>query len=514
MKSGIILSAGRLPKSMTAEIGMVPPIFLPLGGKCLLNEQVKYLDVDQITVTLPNDFSLSENQENCLSELKVKVIATSPDISVLEAFQTALGSRKLGTDHELHILMGDTLFSGLKNRLPDNFFTVDNKLNDYEFTSLGKNEQVFTGYIKLSGKRSNEEIIKTVDQILNGYHDKKISTICPDNWFNLGHFNDFFQSKIKFVKSRYFNNLDIDNYTTTKKSKKKDKIKSEIEWYKNLPTKMRKYASHLYTFDLSSEVGEYTINTNHGHQLSDLHVFYDVSDFNWKLIYSEIECYLSDVNGLKIFDTFENQKIFDDFFVNKTNLRILEYSKECSVDPQNPLRINSKIFPSIYSMLESVEHKRRILSQNAFNCTKYIHGDLCFSNAFFDFRSKKITFIDPRGFDPNLQSAAGPFLYELSKLAHSALFNYDNVINECYELSENGLNNFDFKVFSTSRIVHHYEIKRLLNLFLIKEIDLLYGVFHLFISMVPLHSEDKRRQKVLIGIACEIYEKIEACKFD
>lgn len=514
MKRGIILSAGDLPNSMTSEIGLIPPIFLPIGGRFLINEQVKYLDVDKVLVTLPEEFSPSEYQVKCMNDMQVKTVLSKSTASVLESLEIALSYSNLEPDDQLHILMGDTLFSKLKGSLPDEFYTVDTKTNDYNFTKIGKDEQVFTGHIKLSGNRSNMEIIETVRQILNGRYLGEIQPIFPEKWYNLGHFNDFFQSKIKFVTSRHFNSLSISNYTTTKKSMNKDKLKSEIRWYKGLPSELLPYASQLYAFELSSDLGEYTISTNHGHLLSDLHVFYNVSDFNWKVIYNEIECYLREVVKYKIKDESTQNEIFDNFFTNKTNSRILEYKENCPVDPDKPLKINSKIYPSINSMIEKIESKKTFLSKSAFECTQYIHGDLCFSNIFFDFRSKKLALIDPRGIDPVLSTATGPLLYELVKLAHSALFNYDYVIHGWYELVINAENCYDFKIYNSRRKIHCLLVTQILNSLSLKEIDLLYGVFHLFVSMVPLHAEDGSKQRVLIGIACEIFDKIEANKFD
>ena len=57
------------------------------------------------------------------------------------------------------------------------------------------------------------------------------------------------------------------------------------------------------------------------------------------------------------------------------------------------------------------------------------HGDLCFANLFHDFRAKRVLCIDPRGtLHDGRDSSYGDRRYDLGKLAHSVLGDYDKTI--------------------------------------------------------------------------------------
>ena len=448
MRKGIILSAGNLPESLTSEIGFVPPVFLPFGGTFLLHEQVKYLDLDEIYLTLPIDFIPNSYQSKTLLDLQINVMNTDPNENVKVAFAKILDRIDYERDDELHILMGDTLFTNFPEFLPSEFFSINFKNNDYNFMKFEDSSYVFTGYIKLSGERLKPDVKKIFDLIIDTGSAPKLSAAFIDPWFDLGHFNDFFQSKVKIIKARHFNRLSIDNYCTIKKSSNKEKIKNEIAWYKNLPITLAPYASQLYSSNISQNIGSYTIKTNHGHLLSDLLVYYDPSVFNWKLIYDQVCGYLNELDKLKISSTKDDERVFNTFFVEKTHRRIAEYQLNHDVKVDLPITINSRTYPSIFGMVEDVEQKTDFLSEGSKRQIKYLHGDLCFSNIFFDFRAQRIALIDPRGYNPDLADTNGPFLYELVKLAHSAIYHYDYIIQGWFEIEVDDNNSYKFSLYA------------------------------------------------------------------
>jgi hypothetical protein len=58
-----------------------------------------------------------------------------------------------------------------------------------------------------------------------------------------------------------------------------------------------------------------------------------------------------------------------------------------------------------------------------------VHGDFCFSNIFYDFRSQRIRVIDPRGLDASdAISPYGDRRYDIGKLHHSAIGMYDMIM--------------------------------------------------------------------------------------
>ena len=124
-----------------------------------------------------------------------------------------------------------------------------------------------------------------------------------------------------------------------------------------------------------------------------------------------------------------------------------------------------------------------------------MHGDLCFSNILFDFRSFTPFFIDPRGYkDRNCGvEVHGPYIYDIIKLAHSYLCFYDYIIHGHFDvIDEIGSESFKIKM------------KKFIELFQIEEEVLIKGLINLFVTMIPLHNDNKNRQKAFVDITFKL----------
>ena len=141
-----------------------------------------------------------------------------------------------------------------------------------------------------------------------------------------------------------------------------------------------------------------------------------------------------------------------------------------------------------------------------------MHGDLCASNIITDNRSGTIKLIDPRGGLDTLfeteNNILGDFRYDVAKLGHSLIGNYDYIVTGFYNLKkhDNGLN-FEFSL-------HHEPKKNLEDFYFykVKEMNLdgkfiNASIVNLFISMLPLHFDDKDRQLALLLNAYKLFYK-------
>ena len=75
-----------------------------------------------------------------------------------------------------------------------------------------------------------------------------------------------------------------------------------------------------------------------------------------------------------------------------------------------------------------------------------MHGDFCFSNILYDFKSQSIKVIDPRGLsgDGKEQSIYGDLRYDVAKLAHSVIGKYDFIIAGRFSYSEESQHDMNF----------------------------------------------------------------------
>ncbi|MGB9107070.1 MAG: hypothetical protein WCC39_00145, partial [Telluria sp.] len=133
-------------------------------------------------------------------------------------------------------------------------------------------------------------------------------------------------------------------------------------------------------------------------------------------------------------------------------------------------------------------------------------GDFCFSNILFDFRAGRVKTIDPRGTDAlGRPSRFGDLRYDLGKLAHSVLGLYDFIVAGFYLLQADG-QNLAFRVLSERCLpvqrlfVHTQFAGRTPDQWQCHPVMVL-----LFLSMLPLHADDPRRQQALMANGIRLY---------
>ena len=137
-----------------------------------------------------------------------------------------------------------------------------------------------------------------------------------------------------------------------------------------------------------------------------------------------------------------------------------------------------------------------------------MHGDFCFTNIFFDFRTMRIRTIDPRGgMDDDENSILGDWRYDLAKISHSLIGGYDLVLAGRYRLLETSpfdvtLDFIDAKVLYCAQEQYGAIQVDGMNP---KSIQIISIVIHLFLSMIPLHADRPDRQNAFFANALRLY---------
>ena len=137
-----------------------------------------------------------------------------------------------------------------------------------------------------------------------------------------------------------------------------------------------------------------------------------------------------------------------------------------------------------------------------------MHGDLCFSNILYDSRSNHIKLIKQRGVNNKHNiSIYGDWRYDVAKLAHSIVGKYDFIIANRFKYKENSSTDIEFEI--------EYD-----NLYEVEELDKYFDKFfdfkmyypimiNLFLSMIPLHSDNILRQKAMLANALYLYDEFK-----
>ena len=130
-------------------------------------------------------------------------------------------------------------------------------------------------------------------------------------------------------------------------------------------------------------------------------------------------------------------------FTEKTKSRILKYAQAENFDLSHRLSLNGKSLPSINDIIDDLDVD---IEKDSINSTSIMHGDFCFSNILYDFKSQSIKVIDPRGLsgDGKEQSIYGDLRYDVAKLAHSVIGKYDFIIAGRFSYSEESQHDMNF----------------------------------------------------------------------
>ena len=288
---------------------------------------------------------------------------------------------------------------------------------------------------------------------------------------DFGTLNEYLENR-GIKKSRDFNNVIVNKKTITKSSIiRPDKIHSEVNWYSNLPIDISSLTPRIYGKDLYSETPSYTMERINKPTLRELFLYIDYDPNFWRNIF----------NGL--FDIIDLLYTYkkpgkSDFFV-KMYAKCIERLSDISNDiaPKKELELFLNTFEQELFINDSF---------NEFEDSLF-HGDLCFSNIFYDPDKNDFKLIDPRG------DSYGNILYDLAKITHSAYYYYDYIDAELYMINDKQVTLFNDgkeavrQLYKKMFIEKYGETLWHTNLFVTSM---------LYITMIALHNHNPINQRL------------------
>lgn len=360
---------------------------------------------------------------------------------------------------------------------------------------------------KISNKLKTDDQIEIFDLYIKNY--KKIDLNFQE-WLDVGHSANYFQTKKKLIVSRNFNKVKLNDFsgTITKTSKNNLKINNEFLYVKKIPKELKVFfpriVSHINDKKQSSLKMEYCAYPT----LSETSLFWDLDKGEWK------KCFQLLANILKKFKKhkyFFSRKEYLNFYYSRLVKRVNNYFNSLDREYRDlflsdRIKINNKDFVGYKTLIKQIPKKiNKIYSKKDF-CI--MHGDFCFSNILYEPYHSTLKLIDVRGsFNNSKSSIYGDQKYDLAKLSHSAVHFYDYLIAGKYNyLKKNNSFHYNFLEKANYKLISeecNNQIK--LSGYKKKDIDFLVGI--LFLSMTPLHNEDKLRQKVMFLHGISILNK-------
>lgn len=524
----IIASGSYVDPELEAEFGRVPPAFLPVANKPLYLNQLAAIgsSKSRVILTVPEDFRVSGDDGAILSELGVEVIHVPNGLKLGESIVytinvTATANGAIG------ILHGDTLIRDANfeevdvvsvappqshykwDRPPSGEGTGSAAEND--FTSLPINV-VLSGYFSFSDAGLLvQAITKSSGDFVSGltryHHVRPLRSARVGDWLDFGHVRTFYNSRKELTTQRAFNALVISDNEVTKFSADREKIDAEAQWYERLPPDLRIFsAAYLGRRVSVSGLPGYAVEYLHIPTLSDLFVYGRLGREAWDEIFDSCDNFLCSMQ--RHLEPSNSRDRVSGLFLEKTLVRLEQYSRAARVDLDKPCRLNGIVAPSLYKIAELAASA---IPSHTESPLTLVHGDFCLSNILFDSRARLIKVIDPRGIDAAGKAFAyGDQRYDIAKMYHSVIGLYDHIIAGRYRLSQSKQLDFEFSLQCSEEvvsIVRQFESKRFAGI-VPSDVGVPAIAVLLFLSMLPLHSDNSSRQTAFIANAIRLFLRL------
>lgn len=325
-----------------------------------------------------------------------------------------------------------------------------------------------------------------------------IRCIAGHGWVDIGHLDRYHEAKVRLARPRAFNVLEHDGVrgVITKRSRNAEKLRDELQWYRELPSDLQVLAPRV----VASEAGDHPSITMeyYGYPtLAELFVHGAIHPTIWNEILRKV----TDV--VQLFRAHPGPVTREDYramYVGKTRERIVRAAAQHdgirAYTALPALVVNGRPCRNVSELLPFVERRADELYERSAATNCFLHGDLCFSNILYDTASGVVRVIDPRGRWGS--SMFGDLRYDLAKLRHSVVGKYDFILNDLFALRADAAS-VTLEVYASQQ---HEEIAAQFDALLgqqwnVEDIAFIEGL--LFLSMIPLHTERRERQLAMFA---------------
>lgn len=504
----LITSGAYVESELFSEFGKIPPCFLPVGNRRLLNYQIdRFYDCyRRIDLTIPHDFELDQDDALYLQAKGINVYRTEAGVTLGEAVLQYLDSTE--TEERIDILYGDTLISDKELHGTDWIAvgTTDEYYHWYhEVLRDGQPGGTWVGMFSFSKSHLLRRMLAEEHDFITAVRSygravENMERKMVQGWLDFGHVHTYFDSKRTVTTQRHFNQLAITDGVLTKTSDDTKKMKAEAHWFETAPAAIKVYLPNFIS-KRGAEPNGYSLEYLPLAALNELYVFGRLPGRVWKKILSACNTYFTAASHVAI-----EEPLRDDYaeitYLTKTIERLKKFSEQANIRLDAQWMFNGTRTPSLLQMAH--EAAENVMAKAV--VPAFIHGDFCFSNILFDFRSGRIKVVDPRGIDAAGRiTPYGDFRYEIGKLAHSVLGLYDFIVAGYFSLQ---LDNqaVRFKV-QGDRAGYLQDIFKSMEFRgrVPADWDCYPVMLLLFLSMLPLHIDDARRQQALMANCLRIY---------
>jgi hypothetical protein len=522
----IILSGEYINPELAAQFGKIPPSFLPLGNRRLFHWQLQELrkNSGRVAITLPANFTVPQLDAAELRAQDVTIIQTTPGIPLGEAIFQCLDALQI--QHEpTRILHGDTLCSSLDETPTDTVLTSqtddgydwDECVGEDGHPEMKKadpinrsHRRILCGYFNFASGRALVDHLKLCKfdfiDALNAYGKHQgLSTKEAQTWLDFGHLQTYFRSRARFSISRSFNQLTTTPQWVTKTSSNQKKILAEANWFQTISPELHINSPRfLGLVDLPENKKAYKLEYMYLATLAELFVFGQIPPYLWARINETSGSYLAKLQQHRLLKPMSGFTASD--YANKTIERLESFCRVSSIRLDQPTNLNGTPLPSLSKIVETLAQE---IPDAKPEDQGIMHGDFCFSNIMFDFQATRIVTLDPRGqtFDGET-TIHGDTRYDVAKYAHSIIGLYDVILAGRFLLSRQADLSFDFSLDMPAHqdVLSQQFLSSNLGKHQASSSWVMPMTILLFLSMLPLHTEEPKRQLALLANALRLFK--------
>lgn len=504
----LITSGAYVESELFAEFGKIPPAFLPVGNRRLYACQIAQFGHlhEQVYLTIPGDYVLDEADAIVLRDHGIELFRSTPGATLGAAVHEFLAAADI--NGKLDLLYGDTLITDAPRGGTDWLAVghTDEYYNwHHEAPTADQPGGTWTGMFSFSSAallrnklRAHGDFIAAV-----GAYDRDIGGLqhwVVSHWLDFGHVHTYFHSKCLMSTQRHFNQLRVCDGVVTKSSEDAGKIMAEAAWFEQAPPPVKPFLAGYICRKPGAPPG-YRLEYLHLAALSELYVFGRLPERVWRKIFLACDAYLYAAAAIEVPQPLPADGARQTY-LDKTWQRLAQFAHQRGVDLDAPWHLNGRAAPSLHAIAADAADAVLARPPQA----SFLHGDLCFSNILFDFRAGRVKVIDPRGTDAQGRPTPfGDLRYDVGKLAHSVLGLYDFIVAGCYQLEAEGQDLRLRVLAERCTPVQQLFLSTRFGGRLPSEWDCYPVMVLLFLSMLPLHADDPRRQQALMANGIRLY---------
>lgn len=332
-------------------------------------------------------------------------------------------------------------------------------------------------------------------------------------FIDIRNYLDFVQFLHSSFGLRYFNAIELKDDIIIKKSTDKKKMKMEYTYYHILPESIKHYFLPTFAYQESDDSAQYSLERLSVPDLAIQWIHLSIDDDQFQKLLGRLFGFLS-ARGKRKIDRAAMRSHCDALYLGKVEARFEKLRGMQVYEKLQKIFSSSTQYPSIEALYDryKILYTKMSSSRNFGSEQAVGHGDFCFSNMLYDKRLNLLKLIDPKG-GLTLEEAFVDSYYDVAKLSHSILGNYDFVNSGQYEL------HYDTKMNIRLEIRYHENLLKKKKLFQDGLIERGYDLnivrlceLSLFLSMLPLHVDNEKNVLGFLLIACSILDELEQTK--